>query len=309
MRKYITLLILAVAAFTSHPLFACDDEKVECDKCAKESEFSWNPDNRYVTARLRRFYELEDQILAAYQSSDFKQTQALAEENLKLAAVYRCNWNYGNAIHDTNRVLGLISLKNGDIEAAADFLLKAGESTGSPQLDTFGPELDLANELLKRGKVEPVKVYLKNIQSFWEMNDGKVDAWLAAIEKGEKPELDRFSGHEPGSFLLFIFWLALLWPIIVTTASLYSQRKQIARKLLFFISAVVAGYIAMYAANWLIGFALEKLAASMADMSETALLLATYAPLALVMLLSALVILALARRFRSGANLIPDSVT
>jgi hypothetical protein len=232
--------------------------------------------------------------------------QELAKENLELAAIYRCNWNYGNAIHDTNRVLGLISLKNGDIESAADFLLRAGKSTGSPQLDTFGPELDLADALLKQGEMEPVKVYLKDIKSFWEMNNGKVDVWLSEIEKGEKPELNRFSGNEPGPLLLFIFWLALFWPIILAAAFLYKNRRRIARKLLFFISAVAAGYIAIYAGNWFIGFVIQMLLSNMEDINETVLNLVTYVPMGLVFLLPVLVVFILGHQFRSNADPIPD---
>ncbi len=305
MRKYVSLAILTITVFTSCHLFACD-KKTECDKCAKESELSWNPDNQYVTTRLGRFYSLEEQISAAYTSNNFEKARELAKENLELAAVYRCNWNYGNAIHDTNRILGLISLKNGDIDAASGFLIAAGKSSGSPQLDTFGPELDLANELLKLGKTEPVKIYLNDIKSFWEMNDGKVDAWLAEIEKGGKPELNRFSGKEPGPLLLLIFWLALLWPIIITATFLYKNRKWITRKFLFFISAVVAGYIAMYAGNWFISFVIQKLLTNMEDINESTLFLVAYVPMGLVLLLPALVIFVLGRQFRSNADPIPD---
>ena len=53
-----------------------------------------------------------------------------AKEFLELAAVYRCNWNYGNAIHDANRYLGLASLRAGKVDEAAKFLVLAGKSTG-----------------------------------------------------------------------------------------------------------------------------------------------------------------------------------
>ena len=109
-----------------------------------------------------------------------------------MAEIYRCNWNYGNAIHEANRILGLISLDEMDIEAAASFLIEAGKSPGSPQLDTFGPELDLANELLKAGRSEAVIAYLNGIRQFWEGNEKRVDKWLLKIEKGEKPHLKRF---------------------------------------------------------------------------------------------------------------------
>src|SRR3990172_2055114 len=296
MQKRLSLMLLTLAIFAPTPLSACD-ENVTCDKCAKESEFSWNPDNRYVTARLSRFYDLDEEILAAYKANDFDKVKKLAKENLELAAIYRCNWNYGNAIHDTNRVMGLISLKSGDVDSAADYLLKAGKSTGSPQLNTFGPELDLANELLKLGKADAVKIYLKDIKSFWEMNGGKVDAWLGSIEKGEKPELDRFSGNETGPLLLLMFWLVTVWPIIVSTIFLYMQRRRITRKALFFVLAVLSGYLVMYAGNWVASYGIQKTMASMENVSDTTILLAIYLPTGIIFLLPVLALFGVARPF------------
>ncbi len=301
MLKHFSCLLLTFAIFASSPLFACD-ENVACDKCAKESEFSWNPSNQFVTARLSRFYSLDDKITEAFKANDFVKVKELAKENLDLATVYRCNWNFGNAIHDTNRVLGLVSLKNGDIDAAVGYLLKAGKSTGSPQLDTFGPELDLANELLQLGKVDAVTSYLKDIKSFWEMNNGQIDTWLAEIEKGEKPQLDRFAGNKPAPFLMAIFWLATAWPFIVSVAFLYAQRKRIARKLLFFVIAVPSGYAVMYVGNWIIGYGLEAIMSGTENLSDTTITLISYLPLGIVLLLPVLVVFLLARFFRSNAS-------
>lgn len=301
MLKRFSYLLLTFAIFVSSPLFACDED-VACDKCAKESEFSWNPNNQFVTARLSRFYSLDDKITEAYKTNDFGKVKELAKENLELAAVYRCNWNFGNAIHETNRVLGLVSLKGGDIDAAADYLLKAGKSTGSPQLDTFGPELDLANQLLQLGKVDAVKSYLKDIKSFWEMNNGQVDTWLAEIEKGGKPQLDRFAGNKPGPLLMALFWLAVAWPFIVSVAFLYAQRKRIARKLLFFVIAVPSGYAVMYVGNWIIGYVIQAIMSGMEDLSEATLFLMSYLPLGIVLLLPVLMVFLLARFFRSNAS-------
>ena len=269
---------------------------------ARESEFSWNPNNQFVTARLSRFYSLNHKITEAYKVNDFGKVKEFAKENLELAAVYRCNWNFGNTIHDTNRVLGLVSLKGGDIDAAADYLLKAGKSTGSPQLDTFGPELDLANELLQLGKVDAVKSYLKDIKSFWEMNNGQVDTWLAEIEKGGKPQLDRFAGNKPGPLLMAIFWLAMAWPFIMSVAFLYAQRKRIARKLLFFVITVPSGYAVMYVGNWVIGHALQSIMSGMEGLSAATLFLMSYLPLGIVLLLPALMIFHLARFFHSNVS-------
>ena len=61
-----------------------------------------------------------------------------------------CNWNYGNAIHDSHNILGRVALRRNDIDAAKKHLIKAGRTKGSPQLDTFGTSMVLAKELLER---------------------------------------------------------------------------------------------------------------------------------------------------------------
>jgi hypothetical protein len=301
MLKQLSPILLAIVGFAATPLFACDTNTA-CDKCAKESEYSWNPNNQFVTARLNRFYNLDKQITTAYKANDFGKVKELAKENLGLAVVYRCNWNYGNAIHDTNRVLGLVSLNRGDIDAAADYLVKAGKSTGSPTLNTFGPELDLANELLQRGKVDAVTSYLKDIKSFWEMNNGRVDTWLAEIEKGGKPQLDRFAENKPGPLLLFVFWLAAAWPFMVSIAFLYAQRKQITKKLLFFIIAVLSGYAVMYVGNWIIGYGMQVIVSSTENLGKTTIFLVGYLLLGIVLLLPVLAVFLLARFFYSNVR-------
>lgn len=301
MLKHLSTLLLVTALVVSTSSPACD-LNVSCDKCAKESEYSWNPNNLFVTTRLSRFYSLNDKIAEAYRANDSGKVKVLAKENLELAAAYRCNWNFGNAIHDTNRILGLVSLKSGDIDAAANYLLKAGKSTGSPQLNSFGPELDLANELLKLGKVDAVQSYLKDIKAFWEMNNGQVDVWLAQIEKGGRPQLDRFSGNKPGPILLFMFWFATAWPVIVSIAFFYAKRKRITKKPLFLIIAVSSGYAAMYLGNWIIGYVIQTIIPGIENLGKTTIFLMSYLPLGIVLFLPILVVLILLRFFQSNVK-------
>lgn len=296
-----SLIVLVIGVLASSNLFACP-KNITCDHCAKESEFSWNPNNQYVTAQLNRFYSLNEKISSAYVANEFEQAKALAEENLELAAIYRCNWNYGNAIHNSNSVLGLISLKSGDVKEASDYLLKAGKSTGSPQLNTFGPKLDLANELLKIDQTEPVIIYLQEIKLFWEMNNGQVDAWLAEIEKGQKPELDRFVSGEPRYLQIAIFWLGALWPVLVSSAFLYKQKNKIARKPLFFILAVSSGYLLVFVSGWLINFGIQKLLPNLENFGNTTVLLVSILPILWVFLLPILVIYVWARFFTHTPN-------
>lgn len=155
-------------------------------------EASWNPPNSAVTPGLARFYKLGALIESQYNQHDYTNVEVLSTEYLQLAPTYRGNWNYGNAIHDGNRYLGLISLQKGSIEDAVLYLRKAATSPGSPQLDSFGPELDLANSLLQQGKREDVKAYLNSIKSFWKGDRGRVNQWLKEIDAGENPKLERF---------------------------------------------------------------------------------------------------------------------
>jgi hypothetical protein len=290
------MFFIFIGLHLTHPLFACE-EQAACDKCAKASEYSWNPSNKYVTARLQRFYELDNQITEAFISNEYDLAKTLTAEYLELASIYRCNWNYGNAIHDANRILGLISLKHGKVDDAADYLLKAGNSTGSPQLDSFGPELDLANELLKLGRTKEVLVYLKDIKSFWEMNDGRIDKWVGEIEKGEKPKISRFSSH-PRFWQLLIFWVLALWPILIAAIFLLTLWSRIHKKWFFGITSIAAGYIAMLGVNWLSTSMLMVVVSKLSQSgSESLLTLTIYAFMGVGYIIPIIVVFILSRYF------------
>jgi len=295
MNKILTTVAI-IGLLAIHPLYACEDD-VPCDKCAKSSEYSWNPSNEYVTSKLQRFYSLDDQITKAFSANDYDSAKGLVSEYLELADIYRCNWNYGNAIHDAYRFLGLISVRNGEIDEAAAYLVKAGKSTGSPQLDSFGPELDLANELLKLGKTEEVLIYLKDIASFWDMNDGLINKWVEEIENGGKPEINRLSFHQ-GFWTLLIFWISALWPIIVTVVFLFALRNKTQKKWLFGIAGIVSGYIAMSAVNWASTSMLTGIVNKLAQSgSETMLMFSIYALMSAGYIVPVIVVFAVSRIF------------
>jgi hypothetical protein len=262
---------------------------------------SWNPENKFVTDRLKRFYALDDHVKKAYAANDFAGTGKLATEYLELANLYRCNWNYGNAVHDANRVLGLVSLKKGDTDAAIVYLREAGKSTGSAQLNTFGPELDLANELLKRGQTEAVQGYLKDIEKFWKMDNGQVAAWLAAIDAGERPELDRSATQRSGIYQILILWLPVVWPVPVVGTTLYMLGKRIARKRLFVFIGLLAGYLTMFVTNVGIGLSFALLVDAMANWGPKAISTMLYASLGARILLPTLAVAGVARYF-AGNN-------
>ena len=117
-----------------------------------------------------------------------EEAKALAQEMQDLAPAYKKDWNYGNAVQDFNLVLGRLALKSGDIDAARDHLLAAGRSPGSPQMDSFGPNLTLARDLLATGDKAIVLEYFELIRKFWKLDYGKLDQWKKDIEESRSPD-------------------------------------------------------------------------------------------------------------------------
>ena len=73
----------------------------------------------------------------AYHLGDLKIAEDLVVEYLNLYESIKTNWNYGNAIHHSNLVIGRIALKKGKLNDAKKFLLKAGKTPGSPKLNSI----------------------------------------------------------------------------------------------------------------------------------------------------------------------------
>lgn len=93
-------------------------------------------------------------------------------------------------------VLGRIELKEGNTSKAIEHLFLAAKTPGSPQLDSFGPNLSLANDLLQIGELDAVIEYLELTISFWADEDdpvhkrnlSKIRNWQKQIRKGDIPD-------------------------------------------------------------------------------------------------------------------------
>ncbi len=111
-----------------------------------------------------------------------------AQELLELAPRFKGDWNYGNAIHDGNLVLGRVAVKEGRLDDARQYLLAAGKTPGSPQLDTFGPNMSLAKDLLEAGEKESVLQYFDLCKQFWKMGGGDLSRWSRSVKWGGTPD-------------------------------------------------------------------------------------------------------------------------
>ncbi len=166
-----------------------------CENKPRTHEWAW--EERFAEAikdlsRARteeeRFCYLGQAGKEAFNVGKNGAAQGFVKEQAKLLPKYKDNWNYGNAVQDVNIVFGRIALAEGRVKEAGEFLLKAGDTPGSPQLKSFGPNMMLARELLERGERDVVIAYLGKCSRFWTMHGGKLEEWTRQVHSGEIPD-------------------------------------------------------------------------------------------------------------------------
>jgi len=138
-----------------------------------------------TTDEEERFSRLVGVAKSTVDAGDLKKARTYATELLTLAG--RINdWNTGNAVHQGNLVLGRVAVQENNIELACAHLLKAGATKGSPQLDSFGPNMFLAKELLEHGQRASVLAYFDLCAIFWK--DKRLAEWKQQVQAGATPD-------------------------------------------------------------------------------------------------------------------------
>ncbi len=143
---------------------------------------------RLPGTRYPKFLTLAMRAKRAADHGRYEQAGYLAQELLELAEQYRHDWNYGNALHHGHIVLGRVALAVQDLASARNELLLAGQTSGSPQLNSFGPNMRLALDLIRAGQRDVVLEYFDLCRRFWEMGTDQLDAWAADIAEGREPK-------------------------------------------------------------------------------------------------------------------------
>ncbi len=106
------------------------------------------------------FYQLSKLPAAAFEAGHSERAVAAANSLLNLAEKNQDNWNYGNAINEAHTTLGRVALERGDLDDAKAHLEQSSIDIDSPQIISFGPNLDLAEDLLTAGETTCVLNYL-----------------------------------------------------------------------------------------------------------------------------------------------------
>jgi hypothetical protein len=146
-------------------------------------------DNQKTVSDDDAYSVLKDLAWSEYANGNKEKAKKYSNELIRLNSIVERNWNYGNAIHHPHTILGLICFDEGNLNGAINHLVKSSKTPGSPQLDTFGPKLDLAQMLLEAGEDKAVIKFLKNCKKFWELDRGRVSKWVSEIENGEVPQM------------------------------------------------------------------------------------------------------------------------
>ncbi len=177
--------ILVAAALLSSP--GCRPSGRSAPRTPQERYDRETSELTGATDPYKRWVALGGAAKAALAIGKDAEARSYATELQKLAPSYTKDWNYGNAVQDFNIVLGATALKSGDVEAAKKHLLEAGRSPGSPQMDTFGPNMILAKALLDVDQRDVVLEYFELCRKFWDMHRGRLDEWRDDVKAGRTP--------------------------------------------------------------------------------------------------------------------------
>ena len=143
---------------------------------------------RKATTESERFYALNDAAKESLVAGKVEDARKYAQELLAMLPRFKGNWNYGNAVQDSNLVLGRIAVREGRIDDAKRYLIESGKTPGSPQLDSFGPNMSLAKDLLEKGEKDVVLEYFELCRTFWKMGKEDLDQWTSDVKVGKIPD-------------------------------------------------------------------------------------------------------------------------
>jgi len=90
--------------------------------------------------------------------------------------------------HKVYLFLGRLALRGGQIDLAKDYLLRASAYLRDSFLQTGGPSMILAKELLALGEREAVIEYLRRCSTSWETTDHRAEQWIYILEQGGTPD-------------------------------------------------------------------------------------------------------------------------
>lgn len=140
-----------------------------------------------ATTETAVLYALTDLPQSAINCGEIEKAKLYADRLLEIVDQHLANRNYSNSIYEAYSALGRIALREGNVELAKEHLLKSVSVSGSPQLNSFGPDMVLAQELLNAGEKEIIYEFFFRVSIFWK--DECLEIWANQIRNGTIPNL------------------------------------------------------------------------------------------------------------------------
>lgn len=137
-----------------------------------------------------QFLKLAQKITSAYDKHEYDEARKFIYHQLDLVKEFQDHWNHSNILHQSHTFLGLIALEEDKIEEAKAQLIKSAEIKGSPQINSFGPNMLLAKMLLELEQTQVVLQYLEKCEKFWlpRMRRKKLKLWRNEINMNKFPD-------------------------------------------------------------------------------------------------------------------------
>ncbi len=167
-------------------------------------EMNGHPGTNLAAKALREFEKAQAQTVPpvpgeprlanlaqmAVAAGDFQKARAYATELLGPGMQWSGGGNAGRAFFFGNLVLGRVALHEGNLAEAKKYLLEAGKTKGDPTLNSFGPNMSLAKELLEKGETNAVLEFFQECEKFWPSygRENKMAKWTAEVKEGKTPD-------------------------------------------------------------------------------------------------------------------------
>lgn len=97
-------------------------------------------------------------------------------------------WMAWDIYRSTHLLLGRIHLVMNDLDSAGLHLVQAGEAPTTPALESYGPDLSLARDLLTLGANGPVLKFLSALGTRWKAGKSRTETWEMDIRRGVVPK-------------------------------------------------------------------------------------------------------------------------
>ena len=152
---------------------------------------------RNVLNTMDSFHSARKEMRAEYNNKNFTK---IPELMLKVDSMYEAKSFIntlikGSGIHheyynEKLTLMGLMALREGNATLAYEYLIESTNVKSTPVLSSFGPDLSLFMEFLKRGDKDIALEYLNLADDFWEYYAKDIEQWKIDIKNGVDPNID-----------------------------------------------------------------------------------------------------------------------